>query len=48
MQSDPSKQGYNNYGNVYPDPYPPMNEPILGTRNVVPYVIFFTQNFTFF
>jgi hypothetical protein len=48
MQSDPSKQGYDNYGNTYVNPYPPMNEPKLGTGNVFPYVIFFTRNFTSF
>jgi hypothetical protein len=43
MQSDPSKQGYNNYGNTSGDQYPPTE-----TGNIYPYEISLTQNFPIF
>jgi len=48
MQSDPSKQGYDNYGNTYVNQYPPMNQSQFGTGNIYPYVIYFTENFGIF
>ncbi|CAF2814732.1 unnamed protein product [Rotaria sp. Silwood2] len=36
MQYDPHKQGYNNYGNVYGNQYPPMNQTPYGVGNMYP------------